>query len=43
MKRTKKEFNEALGVPEGIVKTAQRVFEDFKQEFKRELNPDQIE
>lgn len=43
MKRTKKEFNEALGVPEGLVKTAQRAFEDFKQEFKRELNPDQTE
>lgn len=41
MKRTKKEFNEALGVPDNIVKVSKQVFEDFKREFKKVLNKDE--
>ena len=37
MKRTKKEFNEALGVPDNIVNVARDAWNNFKREFEREL------
>lgn len=43
MKRTKKEFNEALGVPDNIVNAARDAFEDFKREFKKVLNRNETE
>jgi hypothetical protein len=43
MKRTKKEFNEAVGVPEGIVDAGKRLYNDMKSQLKSMLNINQTE
>lgn len=43
MKQNKKEFNEALGVPSNITQTAQELFNDFKREFKKRINVNELE
>jgi len=43
MKRTKKEFNEAVGVPEGIVDAGRQLYNDMKKNLIPELNPNQTE
>jgi len=43
MKRTKKEFNEAVGVPEGIVDAGRQLYNDMKKNLIPKLNPNETE
>jgi len=43
MKRTKKEFNEAVGVPEGIYDAGKQLYDDIKKELTPQLNKNQTE
>lgn len=43
MKRIKKEFNEAVGVPEGIVDAGKQLYDDIKKNLSGEINKNQTE